>query len=183
MKLFLSALLLAAMPAAFAQNQPVPSSPALGVAGMEGSANRQFDPLPQRVCPLDFTAASVTSPAGYLPVSQRRPDDGTLTLHFRNESGKTVQSASITATVKVKTNIYALDAHPIALQLTFTGADINRDLDQLRQIQLPRHFYVFGLAQVSLERVTYADGTSWTAPPQGNSCRTNGLGIKNIEAK
>jgi hypothetical protein len=182
MKLFLSALLLAAMPAAFAQNQPVPSSPDLGVAGMAASNGRVY-PFLQRVCPLDFTAASVTSPAGYLPVSQRRPDDGTLTLHFRNESGKTVQSASITATVKVKTNIYALDAHPIALQLTFTGADINRDLDQLREIQLPRHFYVFGLAQVSLERVTYADGTSWIAPPQGNSCRTNGLGIKSIEAK
>src|SRR5579863_464724 len=82
MKLFLSALLLAAMPAAFAQNQPVPSSPDLGVAGMAAS-NGQVYPFLQRVCPLDFTAASVTSPAGYLPVSQRRPDDGTLTLHFR----------------------------------------------------------------------------------------------------
>lgn len=145
MKLFLSALLLAAVPAAFAQNQPQQgpfepgvalshSSPAT-VEAMKAQAEYMNHLALQPVCPLFVTAASVAAPAGYLPVSQRRPDDGTLTLHFRNQSGKAIRSESVTATVKVKTNIYDLDAHPVALQLTGSGTDdVNRDLDQLSRI-------------------------------------------------
>lgn len=183
MKLFLSALLLAALPVAFAQNQPNPSQLSIGVAGMEGPNGQQSQAFSIRyVCPLYVSAASVASPPGYLPVNQRTPEDGTLTLHFRNQSGKAIRSASITATVKVKTNIYALDAHAIALRLSFSVTDdLDRSLDQLTQIALPRHYYLFGLAQVSLDRVTFADGTKWTNPKQDTYCRTNGQGL--VEAK
>ena len=201
MKLFLSALLLAAVPAAFAQAAPDPSN--IGVAGMQGPngqpspeqaakfqaqiqqlMQRNIDRLSQAGCPLHLTGAEVAAPAGYLPVGQRTPDDGTLSLHFRDQSGKAIRSASITATVKVKTNIYDLDAHAVPLHLTFSGSGhADRDLDQLTQIQLPRHYYVFGLAEVSLDRVSYADGTSWTAPRQGNYCGTHRHGVQTIEAK
>lgn len=194
MKLFLSALLLAAVPAVFAQNQPQqgPFEPGVVVShpspatveAMKAQAEYMSHLAMQTGCPLFLSTASVAAPAGYLPVGQRTPDDGTLSLHFRNQSGKAIRSASITATVKVKTNIYDLDAHAVPLHLTFSGSgDVDRDLDQLTQVELPRHYYVFGLAEVSLDRVTYADGTSWTAPQQGNYCGTHGHGVQTIEAK
>lgn len=194
MRLFLSALLLAALPAAFAQNQPAQPSYQTGVVvsnpgqstvqDMKAQAEYLNHLMVQTGCPLYLSAASVAEPGRYLPVKQATPDDGVLQLHFRNQSGKAIRSASITATVKVKTNVYALDAHPIALQLTLSDVnDVNRDLSHLSLIVLPRHFYLFGVAQVSLDRVTYADGTTWTAPQQNNDCRTHGQGLDRIEAK
>lgn len=191
MKLLLSALLLGALPAAFAQNQPGPPSFPTGVviqnpspavlAAMDAQVRYVNGLRTQSGCPLYLSAASVAGPAGYLPVDERRPDDGRLTLHFRNQSGKAIRSASLTATVKVKTNIYDLDAHPIVLQLSFSGTgDVDRDLNQLTQITLPRHYYVFGLATVTLDRVTYADGTGWSAPPQNNYCRVNSQASEKI---
>lgn len=191
MKLILSALLLAAVPAGLAQTlasqAPYPTgvviqnpSPAV-VEAMKAQVRYSNALRTQSGCPLYLSAASVSGPAGYLPVDQRRPDDGMLTLHFRNQSGKAVKSASITATVNVKTNIYDLDAHPIVMQLSFSGTeDADRDLNQLTQIALPRHYYVFGLATVTLDRVTYADGTSWFAPPQNNYCRVNSQASEKI---
>ncbi|HKR28442.1 MAG TPA: hypothetical protein VJS11_13355 [Acidobacteriaceae bacterium] len=194
MKPFLSALLLIVVPAAFAQSQPqqgpfepgvvVSNSSPATVEAMKAQAEYMNHLMRQTECPLFLSAASVAAPAGYLPVAQRRPDDGTLTLHFRNQSGKEIRSASVTAKVKVKTNIYDLDAHPVALQLTFSGTDdVNRELDQLSRIELPRHYYVFGLAEVSLDSVTYADGTSWTNPKPNKYCSTTAQGIKQVEAK
>ena len=198
MKLLLSALLLAVVPAVFAQNQPAQPSFPTGVVifnpgqatveQMKAYAKHMNAVAIQFACPLFMTSASVAGSAGYLPVGQRRPDDGTLTLHFRNQSGKAIRSASVTATVNVKTNIYDLDAHPIVLQLSVPGTeDVDRDLNQLTQIDLPRHYYdlprhyyLFGVAQVSLDGVTYADGTNWTAPKQNNYCRVNAQASEKI---
>lgn len=195
MKLFVSALLMAALPAAFAQNHRVPPQVTTGAAETQApdaqlplgvlekakaEAAEQAAPIFLPVCPLLMNAASVAAPAGYLPVDQSRPQEGTLTLRFWNMRGKRIRSASITAKVKVKTNIYALDAHPIALQLTFSGTDdVDLHINQVRQIALPGNYYLFGMAQVSLDRVTYADGTSWTAS-QHNYCRLNGQGSEQI---
>jgi hypothetical protein len=191
MKLFLFALLLTALPVAFAQTEPAQPwypngvviqnpSPAT-LAAMQAQAEYMNHMAVQFGCPLLLSAASVAAPAGYLPVGQRRPDDGTLTLHFRNQSGKAIRSAAITATVKVKTNIYALDAHPIALQLTFSGTnDVDLRLNQSTQIALPPRYYLFGLATVSLDHVTYEDGTNWTAP-RNNYCGTQAQRI--VQAK
>jgi hypothetical protein len=196
MKLLLSALVLAALlPAASAQNQTGTQTPSTAVAvpAQNPSAQQIQDPqvpvndlVAHKVilipaCPLFFTNASVAAPAGYLPVGNRKPDEGMLNLQFRNVSGKAIRSASVSATVKVKTNIYALDAHPIVLQLRFSGVDdVDRALDQMTQIALPRHYYLFGLAQVILDRVTYEDGTSWTAPRK-NYCGTQSHGM--VQAK
>jgi len=191
MKLMLSALLLTVLPAAFAQAQASQDfyppnvvvqnpSPAV-VEAMKAEARYMNGFRTQSGCPLYLSAASVAGPAGYLPVNQRRPDDGILQLQFRNQSGKAIRSAAVTATVTVKTNIYDLDAHPIVLQLRFSGTDgVDRDLNQLTQIALPQHYYVFGLATVALDRVTYADGTTWTAPPQNNYCKVNPQGSEKI---
>lgn len=195
MKLFVSALLMAALPVALAQNHPAPAQSGFGAAGTQApdaqvqskliekakaEAAEQAAPLLQPGCPLFMNAASVAAPAGYLPVDQSRPQEGTLTLRFWNMSGKRIRSASITAKVKVKTNIYALDAHPIALQLTVSDTDdVDLHINQVRQIALPGNYYLFGMAQVSLDRVTYADGTSWTAS-QHNYCRLNSQSSEQI---
>ena len=191
MKLLLSALVLGALPVGFAQNQPGPPSFPTGVVvfspgqatidEMKAYAKHMNVVAIQFACPLVMTSATVAGSAGYLPVGQRRPDDGRLTLQFRNQSGKAIRSASVTATVKVKTNIYALDAHPIVLRLTSGGTDeADPALSQLMQIDLPHHYYLFGVAQVSLDGVTYADGTTWTAPQQNKYCRTQGQGSEKI---
>lgn len=190
MKLFLSALLLAGLPSAVAQNEPAQTYYPPGVVvenaspatlkAMQAQADYMNHFWRQTGCPLFLTAASVSAPAGYLPVAQKQPDEGTLTLHFRNQSGKAIRSASVTATVRVKTDIYALDAHPVSLPLTFSGTDdVDLKLNQLAQIALPHHYYLFGLATVSLDQVTYDDGTSWTAP-RNNYCGVKPQGSEKI---
>ena len=186
MKLFVSALLLAAASAAFGQNQT--SAPdGLTAAAVPQQHNQQTPfvvddlvahkvmPSRQAGCPLSLESASVAPEAGYLPVTAQNRQDGALDLHFRNQSGKPIASASITARVSVKTNIYDLDAHTLQLRLTFSGTqDLDKTLDQIQHITLPRHVYLFGVARVDLDQVTYADGSVWTAPARSNVCQTAG---------
>jgi hypothetical protein len=199
MKLFVSALLLAAL-AAFAQNQTsnqgvAGMAPATGQAAQPGQANLQQQALKkaqeqaeelglvvsQAGCPLYMESASVAPEGGYLPVTARNAQDGVLDLRFRNQSGKAIASVAVTARVNVKTNIYALDAHTVELRLTFGGTqNLDRDQPQGAQIGLPPHAYLFGVARVTLDQVTYADGSVWNAPASNNTCRTNGPGIEQI---
>ncbi|MGA7522637.1 MAG: hypothetical protein WBW84_09145 [Acidobacteriaceae bacterium] len=199
MKLLLSALLLAAVPFAFGQEyEPQNQFQNQGVATMEpaqsGAAltpqqknalemaqakaraamQATIDHMAQTGCPLYLESASVAPGAGYLPVTATNRQDGALDLRFRNQSGKAITSASITAQVNVKTNVYDLDAHALELRLTLAGTqDLDKTLDQMQHIALPRHVYLFGVARVTLDRVTYADGSVWTAPAS-NVCRTSG---------
>jgi hypothetical protein len=192
-KLFVSALLLAAVPAAFAQQNsgqavivtsngaaPTPQQKA-ALAKAQAEAEAVGRIMNQTGCPLYMQSASVAPEGGYLPVTAQNRQDGALDLHFRNQSGKAITSASITARVNVKTNIYALDAHPLELRLALSGTqDLDKTLDQIQHIVLPQHVYLFGVAQVTLDQVTYGDGSVWTAEPRNNMCRTNGPGIDKI---
>lgn len=192
MKLFLSILLLAALPAAFAQNQtpqgpvhtgnvvsnPIQARAETMMTQAENENRIRFEPA----CPLLLTGASVAPNAHYQPVKAQGSPDSALDLRFRNLSSKAIRSVSITAHVKIKTNVYALDAHPFQVHLTFS--DLSRDVDQVSHIALPAQDYLFGVAWVSLDAVTFADGATWSAPQQYNYCRTPpGQGIDRIEAK
>ena len=182
MKLFVSVLLFAAVPAAFAQQnagqttavQTQNATPQQQAALTQAQAMQAvMDTMSQTGCPLYMASASVASTASYLPVTARNSQSGVLDLHFRNQSGKAITSASVTARVSVKTNIYALDAHTVELRLSFGGTQtVDRDEPQGIQISLPPHAYLFGVARVTLDQVTYADSTTWTAPASGNTCRT-----------
>lgn len=179
MRLFLSALLLlAAFPAASAQNQ------ASGGPAGDPAAHRISPPgMEPGGCPVELTSATVAPKAGYLPVNSRTAGDGALDLHFRNESGRPIRSASVTAHLQIKTNIYSLDAAPLDLRLTFSGTDdLDWEADQIRNIPLPGHLYLFGVARVALDKVTWADGAIWTAAA-GDTCSVSGLGSERIEAK
>ena len=180
MKLLVSALLLAATSLVFGQNAPQHPGPDL--LANPPTFGPEFNFL-SAGCPLALTSASVAPAAGYLPVSPEPGHDGALRLQFRNSSGKAVRSATITAHLRVKRNIYALDASPVDVQLTFSGTrELDRDLEQLRRIPLPDHAYLFGVAQVSLDQVVFADGTFWIS--QGtNSCSVRGGASLPIEAK
>lgn len=191
MKLLVSALLLAAASAASAQNQGVATTVQIApeqssaqpsqqvILRLRTQSEAQVEDALNRVhqlrCPLYLESASVAPNAGYLPVTAQNRQDGALDLHFRNQSGKPIASASITARVNVKTNIYDLDAHPLQLRLTLSGTqDLDKTLDQFQHIALPKHMYLFGVARVELDQVTYADGSVWTAPANSNACRTAG---------
>lgn len=197
MKLFVSALFLAAATAAFAQNQgtatavqvvPAQSSaqPSQQVilrlrtqseAEVEDTLNR----VHQLRCPLYLESASVAPEAGYLPVTAQNRQDGALDLHFRNQSGKPIASAAITARVSVKTNIYDLDAHTLEMRLTLSGTqELDKALDQIQHIVLPKHVYLFGVARVELDQVTFGDGGVWTASANRNVCRTGPVGAEQI---
>jgi hypothetical protein len=180
MKLFVSALFLAAAPLALAQSAPQNSQNTprqIPLHGMNDLVAHKASPVTPGGCPLQLTSASVAPAAGLLPVGTRSSGDGALDLHFRNQSGKAIRSASITAHLKVKTNVYALDARPLEVQLSFSGTtDLDKEVDQLTRIALPGHVYLFGVATVTLDQVTFADGTFWIADRNANTCSVGGLG-------
>jgi hypothetical protein len=187
-KLLVSALLLAAASAAFAQQNAVKMVPGQDCAAVTPQQKRALeaaqavaDRMSQAGCPLYLRSASVAPEGGYLPVTAKSRQDGALDLHFRNQSGKPIASASITARVSVKTNVYALDAHPLQLRLTLAGTqDLDKTLDQIQHIVLPPHVYLFGVARVTLDQVTFADGGVWTAAPRNNACRTGPVDMEQI---
>lgn len=181
MKLFLSALLLAAATTALAQNSASNQLAAQSATLTNDLVAHKVMLMDQTGCPLFLKSASVAPHAGYLPVDSRRTDDPALDLHFYNRSGKPIQSASITAHLRVKTNVYVLDAHPLDLHLTVSGTSgVDKALDQLAQIALPDHVYVFGVAQVTLDQVMFTDGSLWNASPTHNACATTGPAIDRI---
>lgn len=185
MKLLVSALLLAVSTAGFAQNQAVPRSlPSPPGQLVERPAVRVPGPAKAGACPLQLTAASLAPEATILPVSQWSQGDGGLNLHFRNNSGREIRSASVTAELRVKTSLYALDAKTVALHLTFSGSDnIDKALDQLAHLPLPKDVYSYGVARVTLDQVIFADGGLWT-PRAGESCSVGGSGLpQRIERK
>jgi hypothetical protein len=198
MKLFVSALLLAAVPAAFAQSQGPARSIPLIQPGQDISPQQKdalekasgmtraeidalLDSVTQAGCPLYLRSASVAPEGGYLPVTAQNRQDGVLDLHFHNQSGKPIASVAITAQVNVKTNIYALDAHTLQLRLAMAGTqDLDKTLDQIQHIVLPQHVYLFGVAQVTLDQVTFVDGSVWTASSRNNVCRTGPVNMEQI---
>jgi len=188
MRLFVSVLLLAALsvaPSLFAQEYerqaPQTSAGAVGgVAGMGGLLNAV--PLSgggQAACPVVLTSARLNWPASYLPVtSAEKVTEPNLALGFQNASGKPIRSVTITAELRVKRDIYRLDATPLSLRLSFAGTkDLDKELSQLATIPLPKGLHEYGVIQVRLDQVLFADGTMWMAAVSGKSCSVDGNGL------
>jgi hypothetical protein len=131
--------------------------------------------MPQAGCPLYLTSARLNWPASYLPVtSAEKVTEPNLALGFRNSSGKAIRSATITARFLGKQSVYQLDADAFDLRLTFSGVDAaDKAAEQLREIRVPEKMYAFGVTRVSLEQVTFADGTFWVAGMGGGRCSLN----------
>jgi hypothetical protein len=184
MRLLLSALLLAVSAAGFAQNQ---AAPAVGQSGALQSLDLQAVPQSspdQTGCPVVLTQAHLNWPATYLPVTAaEKGSEPNLALGFQNSSGKAIRSASITAGFIGKASKYQLDASAFELHLTFSGAEsLDKTAEQLREIRLPEKTVAYGVTRVSLDQVTFDNGTVWSAIGHSN-CALNVAGSAERIAK
>lgn len=136
-------------------------------------------PGSQTGCPVVLTSAHLNWPASYLPVSSAdKVTEPNLSLGFQNSSGKAIRSVALTAELRVKKDIYRMDATPVSLRLTFAGTnDLDKELSQLATIPLPKGLHEYGVIQVRLDQVFFADGTMWIAPSNGKSCSVAGNGL------
>jgi hypothetical protein len=157
MKLFVSALLLAAASVAFAQNQTAPGM-TLDWQAMPLAPERQAG------CPVVLTSAHLNWPASYLPVTAgERVTAPNLALEFGIASTQPVRSVGVVAHLVVKENIYQLEAGSYDLRLTFSGGDQDKATDQQREFRLPANLHAYGVTRVTVERITFSNGEMWTA--------------------
>jgi len=188
MRLFVSALLLAAASAGIAQTQKqaVPAPGSELAPGMMTLELQAVGPMPQSQagCPVVLTSARLNWPASYLPVtSAEKVTEPNLALKFQNSSGKAIRSVTITARFLAKQSVYQLDASGFDLHLTFSGVDAaDKAAEQLREIRLPEKMYAYGVTRVSLEQVTFGDGAFWMAMGRSN-CSLNVTGTAERVAK
>ena len=183
MKLLLSALLLAAVPAVLAQNPsqtapapPMQTQPPITVNDLVAHKGVQ---LSADACPLTLTSVQLDWPGTYMPVtSAEKVMEPNLALGFQNSSGRAIRTVVVTAALRVKKDVYALDATPVEVHLSFAGTrDLNKELNQLAAIPLPKGLHEYGVVQVRLDQVLFADGTMWKAAAKQNSCRVRSFGL------
>lgn len=174
MKLLLSALLLAASTAGFAQVQTAQAT-AQSSGVLQSLDLQSVPPSPDQTgCPVVLTQAHLNWPATYMPVTAAQKDsEPNLALGFQNPSGKAIESVSITARFTGKRSKYQLDASTFELHLTFSGSDsADKDAEQTREIRLPEKMYAYSVTHIALDQVTFADGTLWTSVGHTN-CAMN----------
>jgi hypothetical protein len=122
----------------------------------------------QAGCPVAFTDVSLETKAHFMPVRQDTAPDGNLRFQYKNQSGKEIQSISVRAELKVKKSVYDLDATTITLNMTLTGKSAEETM--------PLTLRAYGLSRITLEQVSFTDGTIWNADIK-NTCsyeRMNG---------
>ena len=78
--------------------------------------------------------------------------------------------------VKSKKSIYDLDACTVTTHLEISGIDVTSS--QLSR-RFPLPMPAFGVAQVILESVSYADGSSWSRK-SGSGCRLDGQALARV---
>ena len=140
-------------------------------------------PQSQAGCPVVLTSARLNWPASYLPVtSAEKVTAPNLALGFRNASGKEIRAVSLNAYFVAKRHIYELDATTFKLQLTFSAGAADEAAEQLREIRLPEKMHAYGVTRVSLEQVTFGDGTFWMAMGR-NNCSLDAQGSVERVAK
>jgi hypothetical protein len=188
MKLFYSVLLLlAAVPICVAQGtsaslQATPSldpNPKMGIVNDEAmsravadfaaaaatrESQKTMDRINQADCPVVLTSAGLTPYLMLLHTSGETANNGGLDLEFRNASGKEIRSMEFSAEILVKKSIYDLDPLRIHLHLTAYGtASIDKAFAQFRHLSLPQQIHPSMVERLTLEQVTFVDGSIWTS--------------------
>jgi hypothetical protein len=159
----LSSLLLIATSAFAQKDEPQQFKPSLPVVPrieqftLAASAD-------QSNCPVRFTDIALKTKGRMMLVRSGDAPDGNLALQYQNHSGKTIQSIAINVDLKLKQDMYALDTTSYRLDMVLTGKGLEETLP------LNVRGYVYGVNHVTLERVSYTDGTIWSASTQ-NVCR------------
>jgi hypothetical protein len=122
------------------------------------------DRVSQAECPVVLTSASLTPYLMLLRASSGFPLEGGLDLHFRNASGKEIRSMDFDAVFLAKKTIYDLNGVKVTLHLTADGTgSIDNTFEQLRHLPLPARTNPVLLDRITLEQVTFRDGSVWTA--------------------
>ena len=154
----LSALLLLAASACCCSAQPAPASPSVQ------TGRRIARESTGGSCPVVLTSARITPYLMLLETASDRPGN-TLDLEFRNASDKEIRSLKFSARIFVKKSIYDLDYQPaIQLHLTTYGTrSLDETFAQLRRLSLPESIHPTLVEGVTLEQVTFADGSVWSA--------------------
>lgn len=124
-------------------------------------------------CEVNVVHASFDRPGGMMRISSQEADAvardhaskaPSITVQLHSSSGKPVQSISVTARIKVKNSIYQLDSFTRDFPLTFISTESEQRL-QLAQSAL-------GLVSLTIDQVTYNDGTTWR-PEHRAACGYN----------
>jgi len=122
-----------------------------------------MDRLSQATCPVELTSAWLTPHMMLLNSASPSSGNG-VDLEFRNASGKEIRSMELSATILVKKSIYDLKYLPaIQLDLTAYGtSSVDETFTQLRHLSLPTGIHPALVQDLTLQQVTFADGSVWT---------------------
>ena len=163
MKLSALLLLFAAAFTAIAQSTAAPSQANLSPSQIAITGDNQVG------CPVVLTSAWLTPYLMLLRAGSAPLDDsGGIDLRFRNASGKEIRSMEFDAVFLAKKSIYDINGVKITLHLAATGTDsIDDTFEHLRHLSLPERTNPVLVDNVTLEQVTFADGSVWTAKSDG----------------
>jgi hypothetical protein len=139
---------------------------------------KMMDRVNQANCPVVLTGAGLTPYVMLLNTSSDVGSDSAnrpgLELEFRNVSGREIRSMEFSARILVKRSIYDLDYLPaIHLYLTAYGTrSVDATFAQLRHLSLPQGIRPSLVEGITLEQVTFGDGSVWT-PKNDDYCAFN----------
>jgi hypothetical protein len=140
----------------------------------EAAANKELqkvmDHANQANCPVVLTSAWMT-PHLMLLTAAHEPTGSGIDLEFNNVSGKEIRLMEFSAKLLVKKSVYDLGyLPPIYLHLTAYGTgSLDQTFAQVRHLPLPDGIHAGLLQGVTLEQVTFDDGSIWT-PVKDNYC-------------
>lgn len=134
---------------------------------LQGMLNRVY----QVGCPVQLTSAQLTP---YLMLLQSStdtpPSQGGVDLQFRNASGKKIRSMEFDVEFLARKSIYDLKTAKIDLHLTANGTrSLDDTFDHLRHLSLPQRTYPVTLNTITLQQVTFDDGSVWMPSKENNN--------------
>lgn len=140
---------------------------AVATAANVDQLQKMLDRVNQASCPVVLTSAGLT-PHLMLVDTPRDSAANGLDLEFRNTSGKEIRLMQFSAKILVKKSKYDLDyLPPIRVYLTAEGTrTVDETFAQLRHLSLPGDIHPTLVQGITLEQVTFEDGSVWT--PVGN---------------
>jgi hypothetical protein len=112
---------------------------------------------------VELTSAWLTPRLQLLKSGDASGGNG-IDLEFLNASGKEIRSMELSATILVKKSIYDLNyLPPMHLHLIATGTQtIDSAFAQFHRLSLPTAIHPALVQDLTLQQVTFADGSVWT---------------------
>lgn len=125
---------------------------------------KMMDRVNEANCPVALTSAWLTPRLMLLDTSSGSTGNS-LDLEFRNTSGKPIRSMELSARILVKRSIYDLNyLPPLHVYLTSYGTkSVDSTFAELRHLSLPEGIHPALIDGVTLEQVTFEDGSVWAS--------------------